>query len=149
MIDLIVSKKLTAYKKSQALICIRNYNTENTLVMQPCVVNECKKFNLLLTLLSVGYFGSFKEKYDGIVGPSRWNDALNCKHRIRQAAYTLFTKQYLKKSGRLKYYASTTFVFIYSKSLKTKYYLQVCKFTLFNSNKLLVCFKSLVSTTYL
>ena len=119
------------------------------MVMQPCVINECKKCNLLLTLLSVGYFGSFKEKYDRIVGPSRWNDALNCKHQIRQAAYTLFTKQYLKKSGRLKYYASTTFVFIYSKSLKTKYYLQVCKFTLFNSNKLLVCFKSLVSTTYL
>ena len=54
------------------------------MVMQPCVINECMKCNLLLTLLSVGYFGSFKEKYDGIVGPSRWNDALNCKHQIRR-----------------------------------------------------------------
>ena len=105
--------------------------------MQPCVVNECKKCNLLLTLLSVGYFGSFKEKYDRIVGPSRWNDALNCKHRIRQAAYTLFTKQYLKKPGRLKYYASTTFVFVYSKSLNN---------AIFGFKKRLCCAKSYCSS---
>ena len=70
--------------------------------MQPCVVNECKKCNLLLTLLSVGYFGSFKEKYDRIVGPSRWNDALNCKHQIRQAAYTALHKTVFEKARQIE-----------------------------------------------